>query len=255
MLPAIDQTRHRPDEQVVAQRRPSAAPADIETPSCSVSGYTSAWDPRSEEGTEMVQDTRRRLVVIEAPSNLGLRPPAPGKEPGVRRMPEALRTQGLVGRLGAEDGGAVPAPPYDPAWRPGPVTRNRDAIRGYTVALAGRIGAAVDAGRFPLVVGGDCSILLAGALALRRRGRFGLIYLDGHLDFRHLGNSPHVEAVAGEDLAIVTGRGDDALADIDGLRPVCPRRGRRGDRRSRRRPGGTRHRRQRHHRPRSSVRP
>lgn len=161
----------------------------------------------------------RRLVVVDAPSNLGLRPPAQGREPGVRRMPETLRAHGLVERLGAEDGGVVPAPAYDPTWQPGPVTRNRDAIHAYTLALADRIGALLDGGSFPLVVGGDCSILLAGTLALRRRGRVGLVYLDGHLDFRHLGNSPHVEAVAGEDLAIVTGRGDDALADIDGLRP------------------------------------
>ena len=73
----------------------------------------------------------------------------------------------------------------------------------------------LDAGERPLVLGGDCSILLGAMLALRRRGRYGLAFVDGHLDFR----VEDVDAVAGEDLAVVTGRAQDALADIDGLRP------------------------------------
>ena len=69
------------------------------------------------------------------------------------------------------------------------------------------------------MLGGDCSILLGPMLALRRRGRYGLAYLDGHLDFRHPGNAPELDAVAGEDLALVTGRGG-ALAELEGLRPL-----------------------------------
>jgi arginase len=57
-------------------------------------------------------------------------------------------------------------------------------------------------------------------LALRRIGRFGLAFLDGHLDFRHPGNSELVGAAAGADLALVTGRGPDRIADIDGLGPL-----------------------------------
>ncbi len=52
------------------------------------------------------------IVVIDAPSNLGLRPPAPGRIPGVDRMPRALRDHGIVERLGAVDGGAVAAAAY-----------------------------------------------------------------------------------------------------------------------------------------------
>jgi arginase len=81
------------------------------------------------------------------------------------------------------------------------------------------VGAIRAEGGFPVLLGGDCSILLGPALALRRSGRYGLAYVDAHADFRHLGNSPHVGSAAGEDLALVTGRGDDYLTDIDGLRP------------------------------------
>ena len=157
--------------------------------------------------------------VLDAPSNLGLRPPAPGVEPGVRRLADALRACGIVERLGARDAGRVEAPPYRPEIDPATGVRNGAAIPGYTLALAERIGALVDAGERPLVLGGDCSILLGSMLALRRRGRYGLAHVDGHLDFRHLGWHPTVSNVAGEDLAVVTGRAAPQLADLDGLAP------------------------------------
>ena len=40
----------------------------------------------------------------------------------------------------------------------------------------------LDAGEFPFVLGGDCSILLGTTLAFRRRGRYGLLFIDGHTD-------------------------------------------------------------------------
>jgi arginase len=159
------------------------------------------------------------LAVLDAPSNLGLRPPAPGREPGVRRLPDALRGCGLVERLHALDAGRVGAPPYSPAIDPATGVRNGAAMPAYTLALAERIGELVDESAFPVVLGGDCSILLAPMLALARRGTFGLAFLDGHLDFRHRGWSDAVGAVAGEDLAAVTGRAAPQLADIDGLGP------------------------------------
>ncbi|RVX47725.1 arginase [Nonomuraea polychroma] len=156
------------------------------------------------------------LVVLDAPSNLGLRPPAPGTVPGCYKAPWALRNAGLVGRLGATDAGAVVPPRYVATWKPGDGVRNGPAIAAYARTLSDRLARISG---FPVLLGGDCSILLGPALTLRRRGRYGLAYVDAHADFRHLGNSPHVGSAAGEDLALVTGRGDDYLTDIDGLRP------------------------------------
>jgi arginase len=153
------------------------------------------------------------FTVLDAPCNLGLRPPAPGFEPGVRRLADALRACGLVKRLGAHDAGRVDAPAYVS------VPVNRAALSGYTRVLADRVGELVDAGARPLVLGGDCSILLGAMLALRRRARYGLVHVDGHLDFRHPGWSGGIGAVAGEDLAGVTGRLEAELSDIDGLGP------------------------------------
>jgi arginase len=153
------------------------------------------------------------FTVLDAPCNLGLRPPAPGVEPGVRRLADALRACGLVERLSAGDAGRVDPPAYVS------VPVNRAALTGYTRDLAARLGELLEAGARPLVLGGDCSILLGACLALRRRGRFGLVHVDGHLDFRHPGWSAGAGAVAGEDLAGVTGRLEPELSSIDGLGP------------------------------------
>ena len=168
---------------------------------------------------ERVAPPQRILVVVDAPSNLGLSPPSPGAVPGCWRLAEVLRQQGIVTRLGASDGGRVQPPPYTPDHDT-TGTRNGLAIAGYAIRLADRLGELLDADRFPLLLGGDCSILLGAMLALRRRGRYGLAFVDGHLDFRHPGNSSRLSAVAGEDLAVITGRGPEPLADLEGRRPL-----------------------------------
>lgn len=159
------------------------------------------------------------VVVLDAPSNLGLKPQAPGREPGVRRMAAALRATGLLQRLGAEDGGLVPPPPYSAAVDPGTRVRNGPAIRAYSLALAAALGPLLETDRFPLVLGGDCSILLGSLLALRRRGRYGLAYFDGHTDFATPDTSPSGGA-AGMDLALACGHGPEELTTLDGLTPL-----------------------------------
>lgn len=167
----------------------------------------------------------RRIAVLDAPSNLGLRPPTPTSVPGCAKAPGALRDHGLLARLRARDAGHLTPPRYDPGvWRPGDGVCHARSIEGYSKALAERIGAIIDDGEFPLVLGGDCSILIGSALAMHRLGeavggRIGLVFVDGHSDFRHPGNAAYVGAAAGEDLALVTGRGQADLAAIEGRRP------------------------------------
>jgi Phenazine biosynthesis-like protein len=71
----------------------------------------------------------------------------------------------------------------------------------------------------PLVLGGDCSLLIGAGLALASRGRYGLVHLGGHTDFRHPGNSTECFSLAGEDLAAAVGLHWPAVADLDGARP------------------------------------
>jgi arginase len=164
----------------------------------------------------------RPITVLDAPSNLGLRPPRPGAEPGVWGLARSLRARGLVERLAAEDGGAVERLPYSPAPDPETGYRNGAAIGRFSLALSERTRALVRSGRFALVLGGDCSVLLGGMLALKGLGRYGLVFLDGHDDYsppRDMARYRGLLAAAGQDLALVTGRGPDALANLEGRRP------------------------------------
>ncbi|MFD9907012.1 arginase family protein [Streptomyces sp. NPDC059063] len=162
----------------------------------------------------------RTIVVIDAPSNLGLRPPAPGTVPGCYKLAGALRERGILRRLNAVEGGVVVPPRYDRGdWQEGDGVFNAAAIAAYTPKLADRIEHHVRAGDLPVVLGGDCSIQLGASLALRRIGRYGLAAIDASADFRHPGNSDRIGAAGGEELALGTGRGQDDLTDIEGLRP------------------------------------
>jgi arginase len=167
----------------------------------------------------------RRTAVLDAPSNLGLRPPTPTSVPGCAKAPGALRDHGLLARLGARDAGCITPARYDPAgWQPGDGVAQSEDIAAFSKRLADRVGTLLEAGEFPVVLGGDCSVLIGSGLAMRRYGstvdgHIGLIYVDGHSDFRHQGNASYVGAAAGEALALVTGRGQPNLASIEHRRP------------------------------------
>lgn len=153
------------------------------------------------------------IVILEAPSILGL------TSRGVDRLPDVLLGQGLAERLGARRGGRVEPPAYDPRRDEETLILNPQGIADYAVALADPVGDALDAGGFPLVLGGDCSILLGTLLALRRRGRHGLLFIDGHADFYQPEAEPKGEAASME-LAFATGRGPEVVADIEHRRPL-----------------------------------
>ncbi len=163
-----------------------------------------------------------RIGLLSAPTNLGLRPPAPTSVPGCAKAPEALREAGLhrrLAELGAQEQGVVLPGRYADDARPGSL-RNHTAIIAHARRLAERIDLLRADGMAPLVLGGDCSILVAAGLSLRRApGRYGLVHLDGHTDFRNPGNSDRCASLAGEDLAAAVGRHWPTIADIDGLAP------------------------------------
>jgi arginase len=154
------------------------------------------------------------VAIIEAPSILGLRPT------GVELLPEALIRAGLIDRLGARHAGRVePEAAYDAARDPVTLTLNAEGIAAYSRTLADAVGGVIDRGEFPVVLGGDCSIVLGDLLALRRRGRYGLLFIDGHADFYQPEANPNGEA-ASMDLAFATGRGPDVVTNIEGRRPL-----------------------------------
>ena len=162
------------------------------------------------------------IAIVEAPSILGLRPT------GVEELPEALRASRSHSNASAiRDAVRVSPLRYDD---------RRDAETGFLNpprSSTSRTGSrttwdassiAVDR---PLVLGGDCTIMLGNLLALARRGRYGLLFFDGHADFYQPEANVNGEAASSE-LALATGRGPAALTTF--RRPPCPliRRRRRG---------------------------
>lgn len=168
------------------------------------------------------------MHIILAPTNLGLSPLRPGHVPGTWRAPQALMAHGLAQKLGARAVTELPQPTYSPAAQPGTRIRNGHGIRAFTIALAAEVVAVQARGEFPLVVGGDCSILLGALAGSRSAGPLSLVHIDGHSDFRHPGNydpQQMLGAVAGMDLALATGRGEPLLTEWPGVTgPLVPER-------------------------------
>jgi arginase len=155
-----------------------------------------------------------RYTIIEAPSILGLKPT------GVERLPAVLLQHGLADQLHAQRAGrVVPAAAYDAKRDPQTLMLNAPGIAEYSVRLADRVADVVGRGEFPILLGGDCSIVLGSMLALRRRGRYGLLFIDGHADFYQPEALTSGEA-ASMDLAFATGRGLEVLTNLEGLRPL-----------------------------------
>jgi arginase len=155
------------------------------------------------------------FMIIDAPSILGLR------LSGVENLPEALKAAGLLEALNAQYLGRIqPLISYSSERDRATQLLNGNAIRAFSLQLAESMTKVLSKRNyFIIVLGGDCSIIIGTLLALRRLGRYGLFFIDGHADFYQPEASVTGE-VADMDLAIVSGRGPNILTNIDGLRPL-----------------------------------
>jgi arginase len=155
----------------------------------------------------------RRYAIVEAPSILGLKPT------GVELLSATLLANGFADQIQARRAARVETPEYDARRDPRTGTLNARAIAEWSPQLADAVEKVLSDGEFPVVLGGDCSIVLGTALALRRHNRFGLLFIDGHADFYQPSANPNGEA-ASMDLAFVTGHGPKLLTDLEGRRPL-----------------------------------
>jgi arginase len=130
---------------------------------------------------------------------------------GEERAPDALRAAGLIERLGARDAGTVAAARIRDTRRD-PLTGVIGAgeVRRASAAIAASVRELLDAGERPIVLGGDCTLLLGVFGALPRNT--GLWFVDGHADFHDGELSPTGEA-ADMDLSILTGHGPEGLLE------------------------------------------
>ena len=146
-----------------------------------------------------------------------------GKGEGEERGPAALRATRLLTRLNPEDQGDIEARVASSARDP------ETGVIGYRDVLAASrelrdaVAGIRANGRRPLVLGGDCTLLI-GALAgvqgcLGVGERLGLVMLDGHLDAYDGRTSPSGEC-ADMDLTIALGGGPAELAGLGATSPL-----------------------------------
>jgi arginase len=158
------------------------------------------------------------LALIGVPAN------SSGTVDGVARAPAVLRHRGLAAALachrGFTDTGDVTLPVPVPVRGPSGLLAE-DAL----VAMIERVAYAVrDArrrGRFPLLLGGDCPVILGALAALHAEAdRPGLLFADGHEDAWPPRMSPTGEAADCE-LGLALGLFDTGLSPR--LRAALPR--------------------------------
>jgi arginase len=147
--------------------------------------------------------------IVYVRTNLGLRP-------GVEQLGEALLDRGLAASIAAVgDIHELAAGPRSAERRGARGMLNVPAMAALAVEQAHVLDSVLDRGHPALVLGGDDSVLFGSLLALARRGTYGLVFLDAHLDFYPPQDSPTGEASDSE-VFVAFGGGPPELAELAG---------------------------------------
>jgi arginase len=144
-----------------------------------------------------------------------------GSGRGEQAAPGALRAAGLSGLVGRDLGDAATVIDSDQRDEHTGVLALPETVRAAHALADALSGALHDlADRRPLVVGGDCSILLGIFPALARRvGAAGLWFLDGHPDYLD-GTASSTGETADMEFAVLTGKGAGPLVTLGGSPPM-----------------------------------
>ncbi|MFL6463429.1 MAG: arginase [Bryobacteraceae bacterium] len=163
------------------------------------------------------------IAILGAPLDLGA-----GRR-GVDMGPSALRLAGLNQKLislgyEVEDLGNVSVAQQESTPSSTDNARYLPQIAATCEKLASKVENAVEAGKFPLVLGGDHSIAVGTVSGVshvfrKRSASIGLIWVDAHADMNTPETSPSGN-VHGMPLACCVGRGPRELTDIFGY---CPK--------------------------------
>jgi arginase len=159
------------------------------------------------------------VQIIGYPSDLGA-----GRR-GVDMGPSALRIAGITRKLETlgytvTDEGDIPVHALEVEDEGSSVLKFHAEIARATAILAERVESALDAYRFPLILGGDHSMgigSLGGVAAhCKREGkRMGVVWIDAHADMNTPETTPSGN-IHGMPLALAMGHGDPILKAIGG---------------------------------------
>ncbi len=146
---------------------------------------------------------------------MGLRKKESDDEPGVKKLPDWLKRCGFHENIKPKEILRIESSSYSFELDEESEVLNAEKIVNYAIKQSELLFEKLDKNAFQIILGGDCSVLLGTALALRKKGNFGLFFLDGHTDFIEP-NLSQTKGAAGMDLAIATGHGHSKLTNILG---------------------------------------
>ncbi len=164
----------------------------------------------------------KHIRIIGVPLDLGQ------SRRGVDMGPSAMRVAGLESKLEAlgyevEDGGNVPVALAETEKEGDPTAKYLKEITETCSKEAELVVKTLEAGKIPIVLGGDHSIA-AGTVSgvaefyRRKNQRIGLLWIDAHTDINTPGSSPSGN-VHGMPLGAIMGLFESPLTDLYGFSP------------------------------------
>lgn len=158
--------------------------------------------------------TRPFDVLLGVPSDCS------GRFAGCQLMPAALRAAGLVEALGLTDAGNLQVVMADPVRDPGTGVIGLHDLLNLSAVVRDGARELLTAGHTPLLIGGDCTVLIGVAAAMAHtHPDAGLLFIDGHLDCYDGLTSPTGEG-ADMELAVLLGQGAAPLVQFGSRVPA-----------------------------------
>lgn len=153
-----------------------------------------------------------QVDIIGVPIDLG------ADRRGVDMGPSAIRYAHLQRELEGlgftvRDEGNVEVPIAETCTITNPNLKYLDCIVPMGRRVAGAVATTVQAGRFPLVLGGDHSLSLGSIRGAGRHRKIGLIWIDAHADFNTEATTPSGN-IHGMVLAALAGLGEPSLVKV-----------------------------------------
>lgn len=153
-----------------------------------------------------------QIDIIGVPIDLG------ADRRGVDMGPSAIRYSHLQQKLQdigytVQDDGNVEVPIAETCKITNPKLKYLDCIIPMSRRVAGAVATSVQAGHFPLVLGGDHSLSIGSVRGAARNRKIGVIWIDAHADFNTAETTPSGN-IHGMSLAILAGLGDKSLVQL-----------------------------------------
>jgi arginase len=153
-----------------------------------------------------------QIDIIGVPIDLG------ADRRGVDMGPSAIRYAHLHQNLKdlgytVEDKGNIEVPIQETCQITDPRLKYLDCIIPMGRRIAGAVATSMQAGHFPLVLGGDHSLSVGSIRGAARHRKLGLIWVDAHADFNTAETTPSGN-IHGMPLAALCGLGDPRLVSL-----------------------------------------